>query len=121
MKKNISPLAAFTLVEIMIVVGVIGLLAAIAVPNFFKARENARTKSCINNLRLIDQAKQQWAMELNRRNTATPRSSELYPYLGRPGSQTLPTCPSGGRYTIGPVNEIPTCDYTGNTNHALVN
>ena len=55
----------FTLVEIMIVVAIIGLLAAIAIPNFVKARETAQQNACINNLRQISAAKQQWALENN--------------------------------------------------------
>lgn len=54
---------AFTLVEIMIVVAIIGLLAAIAIPNFVKARENAQLNSIFNNLRIIEGAKDQWALE----------------------------------------------------------
>jgi prepilin-type N-terminal cleavage/methylation domain-containing protein len=53
----------FTLVEIMIVVAIIGLLAAIAIPSFLKARESARRTACINNLRNIDGAKDQYALE----------------------------------------------------------
>ena len=59
---------AFTLVEIMIVVAIIGLLAAIAIPNFVKARENAQLNSIINNLRIIEGAKDQWALE-NKKGT----------------------------------------------------
>ena len=53
----------FTLVEIMIVVAIIGLLAAIAIPAFMRARDNARKSACINNLRQIDGAKDQYAVE----------------------------------------------------------
>ena len=60
--------AAFTLVEIMIVVAIIGLLAAIAIPNFVKARENAQLNSILNNLRIIEGAKDQWALE-NKKGT----------------------------------------------------
>ena len=63
MKINTSRQSGFTLVEIMIVVAIIGLLAAIAIPNFVKARTTSQTNACINNLRQIDGAKQQWALE----------------------------------------------------------
>src|ERR1041384_3968377 len=68
----------FTLVEIMIVVLIIGILLAIAVPNFIKARESSRTKSCIANLKQIEAAKEQWCMDTKAATTATPGSSDLY-------------------------------------------
>jgi len=91
-----------------------GMLAAIAVPNFVKARDTAQHNSCISNLRLIDVAKQQWAVDNKKQNTDTPTWSDLKPYLGRNGA--MPACPQGGTYTIGSVGEKPTCSIAG---HAL--
>ena len=68
MQIKTNKTAGFTLVEIMIVVAIIGLLAAIAIPNFVKARENAQLNSILNNLRIIEGAKDQWALE-NKKGT----------------------------------------------------
>jgi prepilin-type N-terminal cleavage/methylation domain-containing protein len=83
----------FTLVEIMIVVAIIGLLAAIAIPNFVRARTTSQQNACINNLRLIDAAKQQWALEKGQSSSATPAGTDLQPYLGRGTAGELPFCP----------------------------
>lgn len=97
----------FTLVEIMIVVLIIGILLAIAVPNFIRARETSRAKACVANLKQIESAKEQWAMDNKQTNTATPGATDLY------GStlyiKTTPTCPSNGVYTIGDMATRPVC------------
>ncbi len=104
----------FTLVEIMIVVAIIGLLAAIAIPNFVRARVLARTNACIANLKQIDGAKQVWAIDLNKAETDTPTldgtaGTGLIPtYLKR-----TPVCPSGGAYTVGAVSAEPSCAVHG--------
>ncbi|MFM9785559.1 competence type IV pilus major pilin ComGC, partial [Streptomyces scabiei] len=85
-----SKRAAFTLVEIMIVVLIIGILMAIAVPNFYQARTDSRTKACVSNLRLIETAKEQWALETKQSTGALPAQSDLYPtYM-----KTVPACPA---------------------------
>ena len=82
----------FTLVEIMIVVAIIGLLAAIAIPNLVRSRTTSQTNTCIDNLRMIDASKQQWALEHGAVATTVPLATDVQPYLGR-GSGELPICP----------------------------
>src|SRR5579871_5671326 len=86
----------FTLVEIMIVVLIIGILLAVALPSFVQAREASRAKACVANLKQIDSAKQQWAMDNKAGSTATPATTDLSPTYIR----TYPTEPEGGTYTI---------------------
>lgn len=88
-----------------------GLLAAIAIPNFVKAREKAQMNACINNLRQIDGAKEQWAIENNKKSGDMPTGEQLWGAGGY--IRAKPKCPAGGTYTINAVGTNPTCSHTG--------
>jgi prepilin-type N-terminal cleavage/methylation domain-containing protein len=123
MKLNRSSKKGFTLIEIMIVVAIIGLLAAIAIPNFVHARTTAQQNACINNLRQIDGAKQEFALETKAGASTTPTAAQVQPYMGRGALGSLPVCPldSGNAfatsYTIGDLSTAPLCKIA--TNHVL--
>ena len=99
----------FTLVEIMIVVAIIGLLAVIAIPNFIKARETAQKNACYNNMRQIDAAIEQWAIEKKKTTGDTVVQAEMDDYI-RGG---IPNCPAGGTYTIPAVRGTVSCGIHG--------
>jgi len=115
MKIRTSRQSGFTLVEIMIVVAIIGLLAAIAIPNFIRARTTSQKNACINNLRQIDGAIQQWALENKKDSAATVGFTDVSPYL-----KNAVICPSGGTafsdsYTISDVQTKPVCKKVAGT------
>ncbi len=97
--------AGFTLVEIMIVVAIIGMLVAIAIPNIVKARETAQLNAIINNLRIIESAKDQWAIESKKGTGAMPAATDIEPYFK---TKAMPSKVAGELYSINPVGTGPT-------------
>lgn len=120
MKINKNSKNAFTLVEIMIVVAIIGLLAAIAIPNFVKARATAQKNSCIANLKQVDGAVQQWALENKKVATDTYSLTDTTLLAYMKGSR-LPECPAGGTYAAASsgVAGSPTCTQGSTSGHTL--
>jgi len=98
--------AGFTLVEIMIVVAIIGMLAAIAIPNFIKARATSQQNACINNLRQIDGAINEWALETGQ-SSGTPSATSVSAYIKLNANNSVPGCPAGGTYTYAALGSNP--------------
>ena len=111
MKKS-----GFTLVEIMIVVAIIGLLAAIAIPSFVKARNTSQQNACINNLRQIDSGKEQAALAQKWGDTDASIITVVNAYIK---GNTTPECPAAGTYAYNNMNANPTCGFQGSTTHKL--
>ena len=99
----------FTLVEIMIVVGIMGLLAAIAIPNYAEARSTTQRRVCISNLQQIEGAIQRWALEMQKDEGQAVSYGDIRGYL-----KGAVVCPAGGTgfedsYVLTTVEAAPTC------------
>jgi prepilin-type N-terminal cleavage/methylation domain-containing protein len=104
MKSPLLRTGGFTLVEIMIVVAIIGLIIAIAMPSYAKTRESARSKICLENINQIETAKQTWALETGKTTGDVPADAEVYDYLKRP-----PECPAGFKYSPNAIGTTAAC------------
>jgi prepilin-type N-terminal cleavage/methylation domain-containing protein len=106
---------AFTLIEIMIVILIIGILLAIAVPNMIHARDTANAQSCIASLHEIDSAKEMAKVDFRLLDTFVPNSGMLAPeYI-----KVMPLCPSNGTYAINAISTYPTCTVTSPIPHVI--
>lgn len=101
----------------MIVVAIIGLLAAIAIPNFVNARATSQKNACISNLHQIDSAIQQWALENHAQDASVVNSTDIKPYMGRGSGGSLSSvfCPAdpatafASSYSIVDCKTPPAC------------
>jgi len=106
--------SGFTLIEIMIVVGIIGVLATMAIPSLMRSRKEAQRAACINNLRAIKGVKEMWALNTGKGDADVPPDADLFggdmKYI-----KDKPKCPAGGTYDIRAVSENPTCTIADHT------
>jgi type II secretory pathway pseudopilin PulG len=93
----------------MIVVAIIGLLAAIAIPNFMKSREKTMQNACVNNLRRIEYGKEQWAVASGKKTGDATVNSAVDEYI----KAGAPSCPASGTYSYNNIGTDASCDVSG--------
>jgi hypothetical protein len=98
----------------LLLLGLLLITCVVVVPFFIRARSAPSQNACVNNLRQLDGAKQQWQLQSNKTTNDVPTLKDLAPYLGR----TTLVCPQGGTYTPERVGQPPKCS-VGGPSHTL--
>ncbi len=98
------------MLELLVILAIIGLIAAIGVPNLFRARDTAQQRTCIENLTRLEGVKQQWGAEKKKDNNDVPAVSDVEPYLKK-----MVGCPSGGIYSLNALGVRASCTIAGHT------
>ena len=93
-----------------VMIAPVGLMAAIAIPSFMKARSTSQSNACINNLRMLEAAKEQWALENKKAQGDAVLAPGILKYLG---TGRMPICPQGGRYTLNVIGRNARCSMPG--------
>jgi type II secretory pathway pseudopilin PulG len=113
--------AAFTLLELALLICIVGLIAAIAIPNRIGGSHTSKANACINNLRQIDAAANQFALEHSKTNgDAINFPNDITPYIKLNKYGKIPPCPSGGIYNLKRIGDNPTCSIGTNSTQAHV-
>lgn len=109
-----SKKAIFTFGTVVVAVAIL----AVAIPLFFPARVITTSYPCVNNLRIIEESKEQWALDKYKTTNDVPSWDDLRPYFPNGWTNGRPVCPEGGTYTLGRVGVPPTCSI-GGPGHSL--
>ena len=96
-------------ISVIVAFGVLIIICVALIPAFIRARSTSATLPCVNNLRQIDAAKNQWALEHHKKSQDTLTWNDLRPYFPARWTNGMPICPDGGTYTLGRVGESPRC------------